>query len=391
MKIIVTGGGSGGHITPILAVSTEIKKQVSDAEILYIGQRSDRVAAGVGKHHAIDKTKYIWAGKLRRYHGVGWKQFLDVKTMFFNIRDVFYTIMGIIQSVWVIGFYRPEAVFIKGGFVSVPVGLAAAFWRIPYITHDSDAVAGLANRVVARWATLHAVGLPEETYNYPKSKTKTVGVPIASEYKKVLPGEISAYKTDIGLPAECKLVFITGGGLGAQVLNEAAMNVAASLLKDYPDLYIVHLTGYKKYKVILSEYEKLVDKKYKSRLIVRDFVSDLYRYSGAADIVVTRAGATALAEFAMQAKACIIVPNPFLAGGHQLHNAVAYEKAGAAIMVKEFALGTELGPSIRLLLDDSATIQHLGDKLHKFANPNAAKDLADLILKLANQKSNVAK
>jgi UDP-N-acetylglucosamine--N-acetylmuramyl-(pentapeptide) pyrophosphoryl-undecaprenol N-acetylglucosamine transferase len=386
MKILVTGGGSGGHITPLLAVATELTQQ-TDAVIVYIGQRNDRVAAGIAEHEAIDRVYTIWAGKLRRYHGEGWKQLLDIKTMFFNIRDVFYTLMGIIQALWIVRHERPDVLFIKGGFVSVPVGLAAAFWRVPFVTHDSDAVAGLANRIVARWAAVHAVGLPEKLYNYPPQKTKTVGVPIAKEYKKVHSGEEAKYRANIGLSEDAQVVFVTGGGLGAHSISSAVVAAAPQLLRSFPNLYIVHLTGHKQHKAISALYDTTLQDTKRNHVITKDFVPDLYRYSGAADVIVTRAGATSIAEFAMQGKACIIVPNPVLAGGHQLRNAEAYESAGAALVIKESELHRLLEGSIASLLNDQTTRHMLGVKLNSYANSHAARDLAELIVQTANLRT----
>lgn len=387
MKIVVTGGGSGGHITPVLAVASELKKLQSDTEIVYIGQRGDKVARGVSGYPAIDSTHTIWAGKLRRYHGEGWRQLLDVKTMFFNIRDVFYTFFGILQSLYIIGREKPAVVFIKGGFVGVPVGLAAAVWKVPYVTHDSDSIAGLANRIVARWASLHAVGLPKDIYSYPSAKTKTVGVPIAKEYHLVHPGESVKYKEKIGLPADAQLVFVTGGGLGAQSLSEVIVRAAPDLLDTFPNLYIVHLVGHKQYNIFTKQYDATLSTDQRTRVLVKDFVSDLYNYSGAADVIVTRAGATSISEFAMQAKACIIVPNPVLTGGHQLSNAKAYEDAGAAFVVAESDAPNLLGESVASLLRDETATQILGEKLHGFAHPHAARDLAKLLLDQVDTKS----
>src|SRR5438046_1939033 len=132
--IILTGGGSGGHITPILAVAVELKRQRPNAHIVYVGQRGDLLGDIPQKHPAIDEVRTIWAGKFRRYHGEGWKQLLDVATLLRNLRDFFYVIIGFWQSRHLLKELQPAVIFIKGGFVGVPVGLAAATKHIPYIT-----------------------------------------------------------------------------------------------------------------------------------------------------------------------------------------------------------------------------------------------------------------
>jgi UDP-N-acetylglucosamine--N-acetylmuramyl-(pentapeptide) pyrophosphoryl-undecaprenol N-acetylglucosamine transferase len=383
MRIVVTGGGSGGHITPLLAVATEIKKQSPDTEIIYIGQKGDRLADIVAKHAAIDETHVIYAGKFRRYHGEGWKQLLDLQTMYLNARDVFRILIGCIQSLIIMKRLRAEKVFIKGGFVGVPVGLAAAFWRIPYITHDSDALAGLANRIIARWAVLHAVALPKEVYSYPPGKTVTVGVPIVAEYQRVTKKLQAQYKQHLKLPKDAQVLTITGGGLGARTINNAMVEAASGLLQAYPKLYIRHFTGHAHAADTKHAYDAAVSAAVRDRVHVFDYSSELYLYTGAADVVVVRAGATNMAEMAAQGKACVIVPNPYLAGGHQLKNAQAYKGKRAVVVVDEIKLKQDahlLLNAITPLLESADKRDALGAALHTFAYPDSAERLVHLIL-----------
>jgi len=134
MTIVVTGGGSGGHITPLLAVAHELKQSRPEVRIVYVGQRGDRLGDIPAQDKNIDASYMVRAGKFRRYHGEGLKQLLDIPTMLKNIRDAFYVLIGIWQCFWLLGKLGPDAVFIKGGFVGVPVGIAAALRRIPRTT-----------------------------------------------------------------------------------------------------------------------------------------------------------------------------------------------------------------------------------------------------------------
>lgn len=376
----MTGGGSGGHITPLLAVASELK-QAGNMQVVYVGQRGDKLARVVADNENIDEAKLILAGKFRRYHGEGLRQLLDIKTMFLNVRDAFLVAIGILQSIWYLLGHRPDVIFIKGGFVGVPVGLAAALLRIPYVTHDSDALAGLANRIIARWARLHAVALPQELYNYPPNKTITVGVPISNKYATVTPDIQQDFKEHLGLGRAKQLLFITGGGLGAQIINESFLAIAPRLLKEFPGLYVVHGAGHLHAGKVQKSYDGMNDE-ISSRVRVMSFIENQYAYSGAADVVITRAGATTMAELAMQGKACVIVPNPVLAGGHQLKNAYAYEKDKAAAVIEEQNL--RQNPEVfyevlKRLLGNNKERAELAKNLHTFANPNAAKDLAKLI------------
>jgi UDP-N-acetylglucosamine--N-acetylmuramyl-(pentapeptide) pyrophosphoryl-undecaprenol N-acetylglucosamine transferase len=389
MTIVLTGGGSGGHITPLLAVAHELKKQNSSISIVYIGQRGDSLADVPAGDKNIDEVELVSAGKFRRYHGESFLQhLLDMPTILKNIRDAFKVVCGIWQSFWLLKRLRPGVVFVKGGFVGVPVGLAAAMLRIPFVTHDSDAVPGLANRIIARWATKHAVALPKEVYNYPARKTVTVGVPISHHYRPFNTEEQLDARRTIGLSGYKKVLLITGGGLGATNLNKAAVDCAQELLNRYKDLAIAIVAGRGKDSSVRQQLKSQLSAKDQKRVIVKDFVTNLYLYSGAADVVVARAGGNSLAELAAQNKACVIIPNPVLAGGHQLKNAKVLADRKAVRLVREDILKEDshaIMPALTELLDYPAKAVALGKKLGQLAHVDAATRLAMLLLDMAQK------
>lgn len=388
MKIVMTGGGSGGHITPILAVAHELKKTHPDTHIIYIGQRGDAFGQIVADNELIDETHIVSAGKLRRYHGEGLRQLLDIRTLVLNIRDGFRVIAGLWQSYRLLSSLKPDVIFCKGGFVGVPVGLAAAYLHIPYITHDSDAIPGLANRIISRWAAKHAVALEPSLYPYPAEKTVNVGVPVASQYRLVDANEQKRLRAEIGLSGYKQVVLVTGGGLGAARLNHAVVKAAPELLRRFPRLAIVHTTGKQHEQVVTEAYKASLQPTDLSRIRVIGYTKELYKYSGAADIVVARGGATNLAELATQAKACIIVPNPLLTGGHQLKNAVAYEQKGAIVSIDEKKLQDNhelLLTALERLLDDPEQQKHLSNQLHAFARDDSVRDLAALLIETGKE------
>jgi len=386
----MTGGGSGGHITPILAVAHEIKQLHPDTHIMYIGQRGDVFGKIVAENTLIDETHTVSAGKFRRYHGEGLRQFLDIRTFALNFRDGFRVIAGLWQSYRLLSRLKPDIIFCKGGFVGVPVGLAAAYLHIPYMTHDSDAIPGLANRIIARWAVKHAVALEPSLYAYPEAKTINVGVPVAQQYQFVDAAEQAQLRAEVGLGEYDEVVLVTGGGLGAARLNHAAVRAAPELLRRFPHLAIVHTTGKQHEAVVTEAYEACLKPAELHRVHVIGYTTELYKYSGAADVVVARGGATNLAELASQAKACVIVPNPLLTGGHQLKNAVAYEQKGAIISIDENKLRDNhelLLSAVERLLDDQKLRVQLGSKLHTFAREDSAKILANMLFDLGKEKS----
>ena len=384
MTIILTGGGSGGHITPILAVAHELKQLKPDVRLVYIGQKGDKLGDLPRQDPNIDAAYSVRAGKFRRYHGEGFKQFLDIKTLLKNIRDVVYVVIGFFQSYFLLRKLHPDSIFIKGGFVGVPVGLAAALHKIPYITHDSDALPGLANRIISRWAFVHAVALPKEVYKYPQNKTVTVGVPIHANYQPVTSDIQIKYRNDIGLGKYQKIVLITGGGLGAQRLNIYAAEVIPAILQQYQDLAIVHTVGRGNEQKMSDIYKQRLNSSDLKRVIVAGYLTDLFKYSAAADVIIARAGATNLAEFAVQGKACVIVPNPQLTGGHQLKNADYLVDHKAIEVVTEEALASNISvlkSAVQNLLDNNSLRIEMGKNLSDFAQPNAAILLAQLLLK----------
>jgi len=327
MTIVVTGGGSGGHITPILAVAHELKRLDPTTRIIYIGQRGDALADIPAQNPDIDEVCLVRAGKFRRYHGEGWRQLLDLPTVYKNLRDVGYIVIGTVQSWRLLREIRPSIIFTRGGFVSVPVAIAGVFNRIPYITHDSDSTPSLANRLIARWARRHAVALPEEFYPYPRQKTITVGVPVNDNYQPPKVKVIAQYRQEVGLSAAQQLVLVTGGGNGSHALNQAVIANAGYLLQRHPNLVLVHIAGRALVTGVRAAYDEQLDKGQRKRVIVKSFIDDLYRYSAVADVVVARGGATNLAEFAIQAKACIIVPSPQLIWNVKNTDALAERQA----------------------------------------------------------------
>jgi UDP-N-acetylglucosamine--N-acetylmuramyl-(pentapeptide) pyrophosphoryl-undecaprenol N-acetylglucosamine transferase len=382
MKVLLTGGGTGGHITPLLAVAQALKATDPNIQIIYVGERGSKFADLTKGNPLFDAQYAISAGKFRRYHGESWlRRIFAVKTNLQNIRDAFLTLAGIFQSKRIVHKEKPDVIFLKGGFVGVPVGLAAASKHIPFVTHDSDAVPGLANRLVGRWATKHATGMPISFYNYPEAKATHVGVLVGDMYHFVTPEASNSYRKDLNVPQKNLVLTVTGGSLGSARLNTAMTAIVTRLLHDYPNLTIVHQVGKGNSKI----YDPFTDE----RLQVLEFLSGMHRYTGMADVIVTRAGANTLAELGVQGKAIVVVPNPLLTGGHQLKNAAHLAEAGATLVVNEQEMvdkqGRPLDQAIRSLLDNPEERARLSRVLHEITIPDASQKLAQLLLQVSGQ------
>lgn len=350
--------------------------------MIYVGEHGSKFADMTKNADVFDKQYRIFAGKFRRYHGESWfKRIFDVKTNLLNLRDALYTVIGCVQSFFLVRRVSPDVILLKGGYVGLPIGLAAAIWHKPFVTHDSDAVPGLSNRLVSRWATWHATGTPVENYTYPKDKTTFVGVLVSQHYQPVTSSLMQKYRKELSLPKNAQLLLVTGGSSGARAINDAMQQVAPRLLSGLPDLHIVHIVG-RGNEQVYGDYAN-------PRLQVFPLVSDLYRYSGAADVIVTRAGANTLAEFGVQGKACIVIPSPWLAGGHQLKNTQALTAQDAVVEIDEQSLVTDdaeqLQRAIELLLAQPERRHKLGARLQDLTPADATQKLAELLLKTADR------
>lgn len=380
--IVLTGGGSGGHVTPLLSLARELKIQSPDCEIIYIGHTGDKVDRLQETSQDFDFMAFIKAGKFRRYHGSLTMGIFSPSTLMLNLRDVTRLPGSVAKSLRILRKFKPDVVFSKGGFVAVPVCAAAKLLGIPIITHDSDAVPGLANRLAGRWAKVHATGMPARYYRYPESSIEYVGIPLDRRIKKTTPVIQKQAKRRLDLPPDSRVLLVSGGGNGSRRLNELMLAVAGELLGDNLSLFIFHLSGEKHAAEVKAGYERLPSPA-RRRIKVLGFSRDFYDLVAAADIVISRAGATTLAELAAAAKPSIIIPAPFLTGGHQMKNAEELAKLDAVVVAPDEVQPDELLVLIKGLLGDDHRRFQLARNIYATAKTDAAAKLAGLILSIA--------
>lgn len=259
--------------------------------------------------------------------------------------------------------------------------MAARAHGVPYITHDSDALPGLSNRIAARWARYHATGMPAQYYTYPSGSIRVVGVPTDIRYQAYSEAEQRILREKYDIPPKAHVILVTGGSNGARRLNEAVIKMLPRLCKTYPDLHLLHQIGAGN-----QDQVEQLDEDTKKHATFFDFSSELFHMSAIADVIIARAGASFIAEFAAQAKACIIVPNPYLTGGHQLKNAKVYADAKAAVIVDETKMLSDpdsLYNSVTILLNNPEKRAELSKNLHALApNSNSAQALARLLIEI---------
>ncbi len=385
MKIILTGSGSGGHVVPILSIIHILKEKYPTIEIIFVGQKGDNLTNLIRSNDEIDRYYFIHAGKFRRYSNEGWRQLLDLKTVYKNFRDLFLIFLGFIESIVIIRKNKPDRLFTRGGYIAVPIALAAKLTGLSYITHDSDVVPSLANKIIAPWAKYNLVALKKGYYPYDKNKIKVTGVPVSNQFKFVDHAQQIKFKLKLGLKSTDKVLFVIGGGLGSLNINKLILSIADKLLTDFDNLYIFHVVGQKNYHFMEHQYHRDIFKKFidTKRIQFFSFLDEVYLYSGAADLIISRAGATNIAEFSLQGKACIVIPSPSLPNSHQLKNAQYLQDNQATIVLSEKELlkdPIELKEQVSLLLRANDRREELIKSISALANDQAIEKIISYIV-----------
>lgn len=337
------------------------------------------------------RVKRVPAGKFHRYSGWGFRDYfvhLDItikEIIFGNILGFLKFISGIIVSFFrlVKKDSRPDVIFLKGGYVCLPVGLIARLLKIPYIIHESDIVAGLANRLLMKKAKYVAFGMPiSDEIKQKHPNYIWTGIPVGAEFKPVTSAKASSLKKAFSFNAEKPLVVITGGSQGSENLNRTTRLILPELLKFTS---VALIAGRKHYEemIDLKDYENWNHASLESNFRMWEFNTVMNELMGAADIVVSRAGATTITELASLEKAVILVPFEVLPGGHQLKNAERLFAVGAVSMVKDADMmknPANLLNEIRRLVRSRELRADMAKLLHKEARADAATRLAKIIL-----------
>ena len=410
MKVLVVGGGSGGHITPAVAVVREILEKKPRTKIEFWTDKKYyknvvKITTEIGVHWGDEdkmgsrqnpyiKVRKIRAGKFHRYAGLKFKDYFDDGAKTF--KDVtFGNLFGFFGFVggYFTAFHRlfrkknrPDVIFLKGGFVGLPVGMVAKLFRIPYIVHESDAVPGLANRLLMKRAKVVAMGSPYDKGIKGRENWEWVGIPVAAEYKKISNTTQKQLKRSAGFDPEKPLVMVTGGSQGSEHINLAMREILPEVLK-FSSVGLV--AGRKHYEdmVDLKKYEEWDKAKLQSNFRLWEFSPVMNELLGAADVVVSRAGATTIAELAILSKPVILIPFEKLPGGHQSKNAERLEREGAVRSIPDYKMVEKpelLLEEIRTLIKSPKKREELSEKLHSESKTNAAERLADILIELGS-------
>lgn len=386
MKILFTGGGSGGHIFPIIAIVREIKRNYPQGEFqfFFLGPKTHNLTtttrpkketfATLFEKEGI-KPKFILAGKIRRY--------FSILALLKNLIDIFKIPIGFFQSFFYIFFLNPDLIFSKGGYGSLPGAISGRILGIPIFLHESDISPGLSNRIISKWALEVFVSFPvEKTEYFPKEKMISVGNPIR---KEILKGSFQKAQEIFKLTGLKPLILILGGSQGAKRINNTLIPVLPKILADFE---LIHQAGFKNFKLVELQSKAILPKELLKYYHLLPFLNEeeYAQALAATDLVVSRAGSGSIFEISAMGKPSILIPLPEAAQGHQLKNAYEFAESGAAIVIEESNLTPHyfLG-QLKYLFDFPQKLTEMGEKAKEFSRPQAAKIIANYLVEYLSQ------
>lgn len=367
LRIAIVGGGTGGHITPALAVAEQLRQH---HRVWFIGSTNGPEGKIIKSAGYVFRS--IQAGKLRRYFSLE------------NLLDSFRIAIGFFQAWILLERYRPDVIFAKGGYVTVPVVYAASLLNIPVVAHESDVVMGLANRLVFHKATMICTGFPVTTYAKSlQLKLHFTGNPIRELFRQKLPDRLAILRK-LGLSDSRPVVLVLGGSQGALPINQLLWSQLDESLESFQ---LIHLTGVDHVEQAEVARQNLPNKLQKRYLPFGYADEELLEYMVAADVVVSRGSANVLTELTAIKKPAIIIPLPHAASDHQRANARVFKAKGAAVVVEEVGLtATQLLASIKALLADKEKQRYMTRSMQLFYSPQAAKLIAETIVRVARKE-----
>jgi len=369
MKIVLTGGGTGGHFFPVIAVAEEINKMVDDQKIAHVEMYYfsdapyDKEALFENRIHFVE----IPAGKLRVYFSLK------------NFSDMVKTAYGCLLALWKLFQVYPDVVFAKGAYASFPTLMAARILRIPVIIHESDSAPGRVTAWAGKFAQYIALSYAESAQYFPQNKVAHVGQPVRPELEHpIFDGAHEFLHLESGVPA----VFIMGGSLGAQIINDAVIGALPELLKNYQ---VIHQTGKANFEEISGRASLVLENNdYKTRYQPYAFLNPLAMRmaAGVSSIVITRAGSS-LFEIGSWGIPAIVIPITQTNNDHQRKNAYNYARAGAGIVIEEKNLTPHIiANEVDRIVKDLNLHNRMSKAAHDFYQPEAAKKIAHKVIEI---------
>lgn len=362
VKILITGGGTGGHVFPAIAVADAVRRAAPDAELLYVGGQRGLEA------EAVPAARISFAAvPARGLLGSRWYRWPAI---------LWTTVRGLIAAGRIMRRFQPDVVFATGGYVSGSVALAAWIARRPIVLHEQNSVPGMTNRMLSRLAVEVHLNTPAARRHFPKRRhLKLSGNPIRESVRR---GDAYRAQQAFDLDRDRRTIFVFGGSQGARSLNRAVVG-AAGRLGGREDVQLLVQTGRRDLRWVTRRLRAA-----KVPAVVRPFIDAMGDAYAASDLVVARAGAMTLSEITACGKASILVPFPYATHNHQESNARWLVEAGAAVMIEDRALnGRRLAAQVLKLIDTPRKLREMSNNALRMARPHAAEKIAAALLRYA--------
>jgi UDP-N-acetylglucosamine--N-acetylmuramyl-(pentapeptide) pyrophosphoryl-undecaprenol N-acetylglucosamine transferase len=373
MRVIITGGGTGGHIYPALAIAKGLLKENPKAEILYVGTEKGLEADIVPRDGYNFKTVTV----------EGLPRNLSLKL----IKTGFKLLRGIGQAAKIIKDFQPDVVIGTGGYVCGPVVLMAALLGFSTVIHEQNAYPGITNKILARFVDKVLVTFPESIKYFPaKAPCLLTGLPIRQEILRVSTEE---GLKNLNLKAQKPLILVVGGSRGARSLNVAMVGVIEEFYRS-KQAQILHVTGQSDYQDTIERLKlKGISLEEDGDIILKPYIYNMQDALACADLIICRAGATTLAEITAKGIPAILIPYPYASENHQEHNARSLEKRGAAILIKDKDLtGDDLAQTLKDLLNQQNKLQAMEEASLSLGKPQALDDIINEITNISKKKAN---
>ncbi len=372
MRVLITGGGTGGHINPALAIAQKIKNENPSNEILYVGTKNSLESELVPK--AGFEFGYVSAKYLRR------------KISLENIKTLFASAKGVIDSLKIINQFKPDIVVGTGGYVCGPVVLAASLKKIPTMIHEQNVFPGITNKILSKVVDVVAISFAEAEKYFPEDAVKKlvlVGNPVR---KDILTADRRKSRIKLNLSSDTILIYSFGGSGGQPSLNKAIIDVIKKYNKQ-KGIRIIHVTGKNHHHDFMNQInEDNID--IGDNIVILDYMYDAATALSASDIVIGSAGAITIAEITVTGVPSVLIPKTYTAENHQEYNARALEKVGAAKVILEKNLnGSELIKAIEEIIENKSVLRTMSLNSKKMGNTDVENKIYESMLKLINLKS----
>lgn len=363
-RLIISGGGTGGHIFPAISIANKFKERYPASEILFVGAKG-----------RMEMTRVPEAG----YEIVGlWISGLQRKLTLSNLLFPFKLVSSYFKAGKIVKAFKPNAVIGTGGYASGPVMLAATRNKIPALIQEQNSYAGLTNKQLAAKAQRICVAYPDMEKYFPKEKIVFTGNPVRQTILDVDSKRDQAIM-HFGLQSNKRTLLILGGSLGSRTLNESIVAGIDKIIES--QMQVIWQTG----KIYFEEMRERLKEKDIRHIGIYGFIQDMDLAYAAADVVISRSGALAISELCLVQKPCILVPSPNVAEDHQTKNAMALVKENAAILIKDSDAKENLVNESLKLVFDVQRCKTLSENIGKLAKPNATEDIVNEIEKLISR------